>query len=469
MLSENILAKVEDFCRANNLLRHSQILLIACSGGPDSLALADIFCRLQEKYDLTLHIAHAEHGIRGASSLADAAFVENFCQERKLPFHIRHLNVPSFAKEHKLSEETAARRLRYDFLRTVAKEIHADGIVTAHHLNDQAETVLQHLLRGAGPQGLSGMKPVSGDILRPFLCLYRAEIEAYCSERQLKPRHDDTNLCTCYERNRIRLELMPQLEKYNGKAAAAICRSARLIADEHDFIIEYAKSRTAELSCKKDGAVSLSIEKLQGEHLSIRREIYRQAISEMTSSLADITFEHIEKIDSFLYDGHTGALLQLPGGIRITRSYEILKIFPAAKEGNTPVSAEYNIVASVNGSTLLPGGFVLSIRPVESIFPVKGRDTIFIDADKIAGRLIVRNRRRGDKITPKGMSGSKKIKDILIDSKIPAERRDLVPLVCDDMGIIWLSGIRQDARCVPEKTSSSIWQLQINKTTKNLD
>lgn len=455
-------AKVESFCLKHGLIEPGRCLLLACSGGPDSMALVSIFLHLRESYDLTLHIAHAEHGIRGRASLDDAAYVRDFCRAHDLPFHLEHLAVPAFAKENKLSEETAARLLRYRFLRRTAEEIGADRIVTAHHLNDQAETVLQHLLRGAGPQGLSGMSPDGSGIMRPFLCLYRSEIEDYCRRHQIAARQDETNFSTDYERNRIRLGLMPRLEEYNAKAAAAICRSARLIAREHSFIAQCAAQKMSGLSAQNGSSLCLNAAGLKGCHAAVRSEIYRLALASISAALENITFEHIDKIDYLLYNGRIGAVLQLPGGIRVSRSYESLQICPAAAKAAARPKA-YSLPAKAGGETRLPGGFVLSIEPVAGIFPAKGRDCCFIDADKVEGPLFIRSRKNGDRMIPKGMSGSKKIKDILIDAKIPAEQRGSVPLLCDSCGIVWLAGIRQAQRCAADGNSRRIWYAKLKK------
>ena len=454
--------KVESFCLEHALIAPGRCLLLACSGGPDSMALVSIFLHLREAYSLTLHIAHAEHGIRGSASLDDAAYVQNFCREYNLPFHLEHLAVPAFAAENKLSEETAARLLRYRFLRRTAKEIGADRIVTAHHLNDQAETVLQHLLRGAGPQGLSGMSPDKSGIIRPFLCLYRAEIEEYCRRHQIAARRDETNFSPDYERNKIRLDLMPRLEEYNARAAAAICRSARLIAREHSFIAQCAAQKLAELADKDGASLCLSAAGLKCCHAAVRSEIYRLALASISAALENITFEHIDKIDHLLYNGRIGAVLQLPGAIRVSRGYESLQICPAAVQKAAQPKA-YSLPAKINGTSELPGGFVLSLKPVAGIFPAEGRDCCFIDADRVEGSLFIRSRRNGDRMIPKGMRGTKKIKDILIDSKIPAGQRDSVPLLCDGRGIIWLAGIRQAQRCAADGNSRRIWYAKLEK------
>lgn len=462
-----MLKKVENFCLMHNLIKNNECLLIACSGGPDSIALADIFRQLSNKYKLKIHIAHAEHGIRKDSSLADAKYVENYCKKYNLPFHLQHLNVPEFAQKQKLSTETAARFLRYQFLRNTAKNIGAKKILTAHHLNDQAETMLQHLMRGAGMDGLSGMKIINKDIIRPFLCVYREEIEAYCERNNLQPRFDETNTSLDYERNKIRWELLPQMQKYNPQVIEAICRSASIIAEENDFFKSHVQKVYNSLCTFDNNIVILSIAQLKNEHSAVRKALYRLILHKIYGSLDNISFLHIDKIDRFIYNGHTGSILQLPHDLRVSINYDKLKIFKVNKEGNSQSLEEYSISVDINSSVSLPNGNILSINQTK-LTSVSGRNDCLIDADKISGKLFIRNRRNGDKIIPKGMQGSKKLKDIFIDKKIPANQRNNIALLCDEKGIIWIAGIQQNAEYVPDKNSKNILHLNLQMNLQKL-
>lgn len=470
--TELIINKVINFVKKHKLFQPYDKLIIACSGGPDSIALVDILQKINEKYQyhLKLIIAHAEHGIREQNSLDDAKFVQKYCQQHQLDFIVEHLDVLSKLDAEKLSVETLARKLRYQFLRKVAKQKNSKKIVVAHHLNDQAETILQHLLRGAGSEGLSGMKVQNGDIIRPFLCLYRDEIEKYCLENDLQPRIDETNSSLDYERNRIRLELIPQMQKYNPKVVTALCQSAEIIAQEHDFIefyIEKFSKKKLKEECK-DNQLQIWLYKkdITNEHSSVRKALYRYIIRKIQGNLENINFGHIDKIDKFLYNGHTGSVLQLPKNLYLKISYDKLIFTKAGKQqGKTEYNIKVNLdCISKNYQEITLGcGQSLIIKQVEEIVKLSGKEQCYIDKDKIKGNLIIRNRKDGDRIVPKGMNGHKKVKDILIDYKIPIEERKKIPLICDEQGIIWIAGIQQDAHYLVDEHSKHILYLKLKK------
>lgn len=474
-----IIERVENFAREYDLFKAHDKLLIACSGGPDSMALVDIFQKLSVKYKLEIIVAHAEHGIRKESSLNDAWYVKNYCEQKNIPFFMEHLNVLEHLKIEKLSVETLARKLRYQFLRKIAKAQNATKIVTAHHLNDQAETVLQHLLRGAGTAGLSGMKAKNEDIIRPFLCLYREEIEAYCLAENINPCLDETNNCLDYERNRIRLDLIPRLKAYNPKVVTAICNSAKIIAQENDFINYYVKNFyrdkvIVDIDNQGRKSIKIDIKVLKQEHKAIRNALYRYTIKEFKRNLENISFIHIDKIDKFLYNGHTGLILQLPKNLQVKINYDRLtfsekEILPIEnseeKEQNISIKIDLGLLLTKK-EIKLPYEQSLIIDKIcgqDEVMQLFGREHCFVDMDKIKGDLFIRKRQNGDRITPKGMTGSKKVKDILIDRKIPAEDRDKIPLVCDEKGIIWIAGIQQDNNYLVNKNSKHILYLKLKK------
>lgn len=466
-----IINKVDHFANEHNLFKPHDKLLIACSGGPDSIALVDILLKLRTKYNLNIIVAHAEHGIRKESSLNDAQYVKTYCEQRNIPFFMEHLNVLEHLKTEKLSVETLARKLRYQFLRKIAQKENATKIVTAHHLNDQAETVLQHLLRGAGPAGLSGMKSLNGDIIRPFLCLYRKEIEAYCLHENLNPCLDETNNSLDYERNRIRLDLLPRLKEYNPQIVTAICNSAKIIAQEHDFIDCYVKNLYIQKVNTNINTqeVTIDINDLKKEHKAIRTALYRYIIKKLQNSLENISFTHIDKIDKFLYNGHTGSILQLPQNLRININYDKFTFSKINNKAKNSIELEQNLSIKIDLSLLLtqkeiklPYEQSLIINKVNEFTKLNGRNQCFIDIDKIQGNILyIRNRKNGDRITPKGMQGSKKIKDIFIDNKIPAKDRNKIPLICDEKDIIWIAGVQQDAHYLVNKDSKHILYLKL--------
>lgn len=458
-----LIDKIENFCIQKQIFAPKEHLLIACSGGADSLALVDIFRQFAPKYDLQIAVAHAEHGIRDKASLEDAQFVQAYCAKYNLPFYLEHLNVIQFAKQHKHSTETAARILRYRFLRKVKAQIGASKILTAHHLNDQAETILQHLMRGCGAEGFAGMKIINGDIARPFLCITRREIENYCVQNNLNPRFDETNASLDYERNRIRLELLPQMESYNPQIVKSLCKSAELISAEHDFIEMYTANLYADICLAKGRAIELDVLKLKNEHKAIRYNLYRYIIQKIQGNVHNISLIHIDNIDKFLYNGHVGLCLQLPADLKI--SYQYGKLVFARENISQEGNYTLHLSAKIDESTILPDGQIIEIKTVLSTATLAtcGRNHCLIDADKVQGKLIIRSRKDGDRISPKGMDGSKKVKNIFIDNKIPANLRPHIPLICDERGIIWIAGMQQDKHYLVDKHSKHILYLKIIK------
>lgn len=440
-----MIKKVKAWCDRHQLLRQGDRILIACSGGPDSLALTDILLCLQPAYDLQLAAAHVDHMFRGEASRADADFAEAFCKEKGLLFFKHRFDVPTYAREKGLSPEDAARGVRYDFLRSVAASLGGAKIVTGHHRDDQAETVLLHLLRGAGSGGIAGIRPENGDIIRPFLSVTKAEIELYCSERGLQPRMDETNLEDCYLRNKIRLHLLPELVRaYNPAIRDSLCRSAELVGAEHDFIREQAERYRKEHIAQRESTLIFQRASLHRLHLAVKREVFRLAIEELQGHLKEIAFFHIEEMIRFAESGRSGTTIELPNGLRLERAYEALWLFQGtahAVQGN----AAAPLALQIPGRTVAEN-FTVAVEAeiLQAYRQPQSKWEIVCDLDRLVLPLYLRRRQPGDRFQPSGMQGSKKLKDFLIDCKVQRETRDRMVLVCDGNGIIWLGGHRQN-------------------------
>ena len=285
-------------------------IVIAVSGGADSLALADLLYRSRQRFKLNLCIAHFEHGLRGEESIADAEFVKQFANERGLSCIVESGDVKSFAESNKMSIETAARELRYKFLEDIRQKLNYDLIALAHHADDQAETILMRLLRGAGSVGLSAMKAKSGKLLRPLLNFRKAELENYCQQREIKPRIDLTNFETDATRNKIRLKLLPNLQEYNPAIVDTLCRFGESAALDSDFIISQAEAIFP--SAVQEGKLSQTIVKSQ--HIAIQRVLIRMFIEKITGSLKDFGFIHFEEVRQVLINNLKG--VELPHKFR---------------------------------------------------------------------------------------------------------------------------------------------------------
>uniref|UniRef100_UPI002634E13D tRNA lysidine(34) synthetase TilS n=1 Tax=uncultured Selenomonas sp. TaxID=159275 RepID=UPI002634E13D len=257
-----MLEKVLAFCEERGIPAHGSPLVVAVSGGADSMALLDLLLRLRERLAFSLHVAHFEHGIRGEASREDARYVAAFCRERGVACTVEAADVPQYAKERRMSLETAARELRYAFLRRVKAHVGAEAIAVAHHADDQAETVLLHILRGAGLRGLVGMAPCTGDVVRPLLACRKEELVAYCAAHGIEVRHDATNDAADARRNYLRLEILPRLAAHvNASAGAALVRLAEAACADDVLLDEMAHAAFSRVVCSEGQAAGAAHEK----------------------------------------------------------------------------------------------------------------------------------------------------------------------------------------------------------------
>ena len=309
-----MLKRFIDLCAAEKIFDGLRSVLIAVSGGADSLALAQLMINSRQRFKLELVIAHFEHGLRGRASLDDAAFVKNFAEERGIKFISGRGDVKNFAAENKISIETAARTLRYEFLSDVRRDLNCEAIVLAHHADDQAETILMRLLRGATSTGLSAMKfrtlSEYGLLIRPLLRFRKVELENFCREKNLSPRLDATNFELDATRNRIRLELIPTLEKFNPALIETLCRLGEVTAEESDFIAAQAE-KIFPAVVKDNALVRAEFLKL---HPALQRIVIKKFLAQVTGSAKDFGFVHFEGVRKVLIHGTAG--VELPKNLR---------------------------------------------------------------------------------------------------------------------------------------------------------
>lgn len=445
---ERLVARVAALLREAGLVKAGDTVIVACSGGPDSLALLDILLRLAPRFGLHIVAAHYEHGIRGAASQADADFVAEFArrQEPPVPCVIGHGDVPAAAAQQGISVEAAARQMRYDFLEQVRAEYGARSIAVAHHEDDQAETVLMRLLRGTGVDGLAAMRPrgispAGSTVIRPLLTSTRAEIEAYCASHALQPRHDATNDIPDCTRNRLRLQLLPQLRReYNPELTPALARLAALAADDSDYIAAQAAS-VYEQCIGREARPALNQAVLAQQPPALERVILRRFCREVLGSQRDVDFAAIERLRHLVHDGHTGSSEQLLRGYIAEISYGWLYIYTP---GPAAVSAGAVRLDPQPGTWEMSGWQfeqdVLTELP-EHTPPLE----LYYSPSELPGPLILRTRRPGDYIELAG--GCKKIKKLFIDSRLPRAQRDSYPLLACGPEVIWVPGYRRSKRC----------------------
>ncbi len=432
----------------------SSHILMAVSGGADSMALLYTLQALVPRFRWRVTVAHLNHGIRGVQADEDAAFVRKAATELGLPCVVGNARVPALARRKGLSIEMAAREARYAFLVRTARKVKADVIVTAHTADDQAETVLLKLIRGAGRAGLAGIPgeaTVGGcRLVRPLLGVTREAILGYLRGRKLAWREDESNADRAFLRNRVRHELLPWLEKeFNPRIRETLSRTSRILAAEDDWLEELAGGMLVEGRGgrgKAGEAGALSCGRLNGYPLAARRRVIRKWLIEGNAPEACLDFETVERILTLCERPKGSQTLLLGEGWGARRVYDRLtleRIVP-------PSPAAFRVRVRVPGETVLPEqglkivarlarGLVKDRPPGPGHLPARAS---FNAAVWNRQPLVARSWRAGDKLAPFGMKGSKKIQDILVDEKIPRAERQALLLFESGPEIVWLPGYR---------------------------
>jgi tRNA(Ile)-lysidine synthase len=443
---------LQDECQINK----EQPVLVAVSGGPDSLCVADILF----SQGFPLVIAHFDHRLRQDSE-THAAFVRSFASERDIEFILGEGDIISRAKQTSESIEEAARNSRYQFLFHTAEEISAQAVLVGHTANDQVETFLMHLLRGSGLDGLGGMPyrrlPNAWHneipLVRPLLGVWREEIIEYCRERDLRAVVDSTNQDPAYFRNRLRLELVPYLENFNPAARKLIWQTAQVLQGERDLIA--GMTEDAWLKCLlvagKD-YIAINSNYAKDLPIGMQRHIIRKTIAHLRPELRNITFEAINKAVKQLQSSVPYAELDLISGLQLLS--EPGKLWVAEWEADLPIGdwpqvMQDRIALEIGGEVNLPSGWKISAikvsgndLPHPSLY-MQDNNQVWMDLERIEQPLIIRSRKDGDRFHPFGMEGhSQKLSDFMINQKIPRRARNRWPLVCSGEVIVWVPGYR---------------------------
>ncbi len=482
----DLVERVSETIAREGLLLPDELVVLGVSGGPDSLCMAHILRALAGTYQVALHVAHLHHGIRGQEADEDARYVAELCASWGLPCTVERVDVPALARERGQAIEETARQARYAFLATLARRLGGKTVAVAHHADDQVETVLMHLLRGSGLAGLRGMRPLVwldelrlGDpsaeiprsaaermrLIRPLLRASRSEIEEYCRAHALQPRYDLSNLDRTYYRNRLRHELIPFLETYNPAIRQVVQRTAEVIAADYEALRGQMEAAWAQVVRREsEGAIVYDLPALRGLPLSTQRSLLREGIHRLRRSLRNINWVHIDKALDVLLKGHAGVAATLPQGLMLTVGYTVAVLAP---EGYTLCAEDWPrldgppLPVPVPGSVVLPqpGGeivahpWVLSTQNVERRALPGDWDhnpdpyTAYLDAGRITEPLFLRRRQQGDWFSPLGLQHRRqKLRDFMINAKIPQHERATVPLLVCGGDIAWVVGWRVDAR-----------------------
>ncbi len=447
----NLLKKVLDTVRKYDMIRPGEKIVVGVSGGPDSMALLYLLYDLRDDLECNLHVAHLDHKLRGEESKADAAFVEEHARKLGLPVTLEALDVSKMVLPGE-SLESGARRIRYEFYEKIIVSTGASKIALGHNADDQAETVMMRLLRGSGAQGLGGIPPVRGSkFIRPLIEVSRSEIDEYLEQLQLKPRQDSSNLSTVYERNKVRLELIPMLEReYRPNIKQILQQTGDILRAEDDLLTDLARESMENCVQFPDVRTAIiRISDFRGYHLALQRRILRLAIEKLTGDLSGFDYDHIRDVLDLALSGTTGSVVNLPQCVSAEKVYDELILRPGRMETHIE---PFDYRVRIPGETKIPelGLSIITMGPEEvytgELQPDEDRFREIFDCSKIRGELHLRNRRPGDRFRPLGMSGMKKLKDFFIDEKIPRGSRDRIPILTDATNILWVVGYRMDDR-----------------------
>lgn len=447
-----------DFIAEHNLLKDCDKLLLGVSGGPDSLTMLHLFNKLKEKLGLEIAAAHLDHQFRKESA-AEADFTADFAADLGVEFYAKTVNLPRLIRLKKKSPEAEARYQRFKFFQEIITVADCDRLALAHHSDDQAETVLLNLFRGSGLNGLAGIEPQSKYqdliIIHPLLLFKKSEIKAYSRQNELKARLDPSNQKNIYSRNIIRNKILPLVEnEINENAKEVIARNSKLISSENKFLAELAiKNYQQLLISAADKKIIIDFAGLKKRDRVLQRRIYRHIYRELNNGLDDLYLEHILEIEKLTADSQTGRGVDIAAGIRVEISYDQLVFFqkePSAvnnrgkKRLNLTAQTEFGENILIESSIQKRKDFSFNNDPKRAAF----------DYHKIKFPLYIRSRSDGDKFIPLGMKGHKKLKDILIDQKVPRAKRKKAAVVTDaEDNIIWLAPYKMaDDFKISEKT-----------------
>lgn len=459
----DFLKKVKNTILAYNMVQSQDLILIAVSGGPDSVALLYALHHLSSCLSLKLGVAHVNHQLRAEYAEMDEQFVQSLAQQIDVPFYLKKCDVRHYAKTNRLSLEDAARKVRYDFFSNTLKKNGYSRVATAHHLDDNAELILMNLIRGSGKSGISGIPPIRQKIIiRPLIQVSRKEIMAFLSENKLPYRLDQTNQDLSFTRNRIRHRLIPELQScYNPKIMEAVNRMSSIIQPEEEWIenmVDHETSRLIVSSC--DQSIQISISGFIEKPMPLQRRIARKITQKVKGNLQKITLRHIDEILLLLSKAIDNSQLHLPENLLVNISgnhacWTIRKrdARPLKKQPKKPDDLAFcYTISDMDGS---PKTVMIHETGVKIQFSILSRTDIFepnqqyknvalMDMNQIHFPLTIRNCMPGDRFTPLGMTGSQKISKYFINHKVPRKDRAGSPLLLSVNRIIWLAGYQID-------------------------
>lgn len=444
------------------MLSEGENVLVAVSGGTDSMALLHILQRISPDFGVKLTVAHFNHGIRPESK-REEEFVRKEAEEMGLPFFSGQEDVKALNREWKRSLEESARIARYRFLDEAAKKCGASKIALGHHKLDQAETVLINLIRGSGLAGLKGMEPVrEGKYIRPLIHLSPREIASYVAREGIRYCTDRSNFDERFLRNRVRHRLIPLLEReFNPRVVEALSQMADILREEEEFIAGEARALQEKWAKVLPGEKIFSIHDLLNLPGALRKRIVKELLEDMKGEGKAVTFRHVEGVEKMLLSSAPGKMLSVPGG-RVVKEYDDLRF---RRIDNTSEQDQFSYFLPLPGETIIESTgqrvktYLCDIGEIPK-GPINP-GTLYVDVRVLKPPLTVRSWRKGDRMVPLGMNGSRKVQDIFGEMKVPRAQRRLIPILEDAVGILWIGNLKVAERCRLRPDTVKVAKIEI--------
>jgi tRNA(Ile)-lysidine synthase len=431
---------VQSCINAHAMIPHGAAILVAVSGGADSMALLAALYRLRPVYAIDLHVAHVNHQLRHTEARRDARFVEQQAARLGLPFYALQVDVSARQHTAGLSPQHAAREVRYDALYRLQQSLGAARIALGHMADDQAETVLMRLLRGTSPAGLAGIPPVRLPCIRPLMTVYRQTILAFLRAEGIPWVEDSSNHYRGYLRNQVRHDIFPLLRRSNPRIDVHCNELTEMLAAENAFLDEQVQALYGRVVAPQPGSrLILHSSPYQEAPLALQRRLLRRVLDTVLPAAATASFQHVEQLRQFILHAAPGQRLTLPGKWMAERDRETVCLWAANGGSDLALSG----VLSVPGTLDIP---LLGLRISTEFIPSVPRPIApsspfaYIDASSLTLPLTVRFRQPGDRFYPYGAPGQKKLKAFFIDKKVPRTERDRIPLVLSGSEIVWVVG-----------------------------
>lgn len=421
-------------------------IVIAVSGGVDSMVLLYMMHECAHQEELNLVVAHVNHGYRPEESAHERRLVEATAHKLGLPFEYIELEMPQYLLAHAGNSQALARERRYQFLYEVALKYSAASIATAHHADDQVETVLQHFIRGSSISGLSGIpikrKEKKVQLIRPLIRINKDNIIQYQQMHHISYLEDSSNKKTDYTRNQIRLEVIPYLEQYNANFRQAALRLSELATDENDYFDQISNKYFEDMAIIDGKSVKISRNALSSLHVALQRRLIKLILNYLSYSTSSLSYESIERVREAINHHATTSKINIGDHLWCFLEYDTMRFIHTLDverlNGELP---QINI--PYESTQLSFGEWDININISQQQQIVTDRYTAIFDAHELIFPLIVRTKKAGDRIHVQGLSGTKKLQDLFVDAKVPSIHRLQYPIICDQERLIWVPGVRR--------------------------